>query len=89
MKLDPIDRAAPHIDLDVSTTSWEFIVQEIVRRSSTLEYVSVVSAFTCSRMRSDGFGGAVVVISADAIVGKSTYDLLEDLIVQATSSESG
>lgn len=71
-----------HLDLDLSTTSWEFIMQDIVRRSPTLRYVSAVSSFTCSRMRPDGFGGAVVVISADKIVGKSTSDLLEEFIAQ-------
>jgi hypothetical protein len=57
-----------------------------VRRSSTLRYVSAVSSFTCSRMRLDGFGGAVVVISADAILGKSTTDLLEEFIEQVAPS---
>jgi hypothetical protein len=75
--------------LDFSETSWEAIVQDIVRRSSTLRYVSVVSSFTCSRMRADGFGGAVVVIAADAILGKSTNDLLEEFIEQvAPGSDS-
>ena len=78
-----------HLDLDLSETSWEFIFQDIVRRSSTLRYVSAVSSFTCSRMRPDGFGGAVVVISADAILGKSTNDLLEEFIEQvAPGSDS-
>jgi hypothetical protein len=35
-------------------------------------------------MRPDGFGGAVVVISADKIIGKSTSDLLEEFIAQIT-----
>ncbi len=74
------------LDLDLSETSWEFIVQDIVRRSSTLKYVSAVSSYTCSRMRPDGFGGAVVVISADAILGKSTNDLLEEFIEQVVPS---
>lgn len=71
-----------HLDLDLSTTSWEFIMQDIVKRSSTLAYVTAVSSFTCSRMRSDGFGGAAVLISADEIMGKSTSDLLEDFVAQ-------
>jgi hypothetical protein len=71
-----------HLDLDLSMTSWEFIMQDIVRRSPTLTCVSAVSSFTCSRMRPDGFGGAVVVISADEIVGKSTNDFLEEFIEQ-------
>ena len=73
-----------NMDLDLSETSWEFIVQDIVRRSMTLKYVSAVSSFTCSRMRVDGFGGAVVVISADAILGKSTNDLLQEFIEQVS-----
>lgn len=71
-----------HLDVDFSETSWDSILQDIVRRSSTLRYVSAVSSFTCSRMRPGGFGGAVVVISADAILGKSTTDLLEEFIEQ-------
>jgi hypothetical protein len=71
-----------HLDLDLSMTSWEFIMQDIVRRSPTLRYVSAVSSFTCSRMRPDGFGGAAVVISADEIIGKSTNDILEEFIEQ-------
>ncbi|MBR0978136.1 hypothetical protein JQ554_09105 [Bradyrhizobium diazoefficiens] len=77
-----------YLDLDLSETSWEFIFQDIVRRSSTLKYVSAVSSFTCSRMRSDGFGGAVVVISADSILGKSTNDLLEEFIEQVAPSSA-
>jgi hypothetical protein len=77
-----------HVDLDLSGTSWQFIVQDIVRRSPTLKYVSAVSSFTCSRMRPDGFGDAVVVISADAILGKSTTDLLEEFIEQVAPSAS-
>ena len=73
---------AQHVDLDLSMTSWEGIMQDIVRRSPALNYVSAVASFTCSRMRPDGFGGMAVVISADAILGKSTTDLLEELIQQ-------
>lgn len=69
-----------HLDLDLSTTSWEFIMQDIVKRWSTLAYVTAVSSFTCSRMRPDGFGGAAVLISADEIMGKSTSDLFEEFI---------
>ncbi len=71
-----------HLDLDLTTTSWEFIMQDIVKRSPTLDYIAAVSSFTCSKMRPDGFGGAVVVISADEIIGKSTSDLLEEFIEQ-------
>ncbi len=81
-KLDCANRDAPHVDLDLSVIGWESIVQDVVRRSPTLDYISVISAFTCSRMCSDGLSGSVVVISADTILGKSTYDLLEEFIKQ-------
>jgi hypothetical protein len=71
------------IDLDLSGTSWEFIVQDIVRRSSSLRYVTVLSSFTCSKMRADGFGGVAVLITADRIVGKSTFDLIGDFLAEA------
>lgn len=78
-----VDADNDEIDLDLSGTSWEFFLQDIVKRSRTLNYITVVSAFTCSKMRSDGFGGMAVLITPDAIVGKSTNDLLEDLLSEA------
>ncbi len=68
------------VEIDLSGTSWEFILQDIVRRSPTLDHVTVVSAFTCTKMRSDGFGGRAVLITAAAIKGKSTNDILEDFL---------
>ena len=68
------------IELDLSGGSIDFVFQDIVRRSATLKYVTIVAAFTCSKMRSDGFGGAATLITADAILGKSTTDILEDFL---------
>jgi hypothetical protein len=70
------------IELDLSG-GWEFIFQDIVRRSRSLRYVTAVSAFTCSRMRPDGFGGMAVLITAAAVMGKSTSDIIEDLLNEA------
>ncbi|MHB1205731.1 MAG: hypothetical protein ACYCZX_09205 [Rhodospirillaceae bacterium] len=67
------------LDLDVSGTSWEFFLQDVVRRSATLDQITVISSFTCSKMRPDGFGGMVVLITADAVKGKSTEDILCEL----------
>ena len=82
-QLAAADADTTEIDLDLSGTSWEFFFQDIVKRSATLTYVSVVAAFTCSKMRPDGFGGMAVLITRDAIVGKSTSDLLEDFLAEA------
>jgi hypothetical protein len=71
------------IELDFSAMSWESIFQDIVRRSASLRYITAVSAFTCSRMRPDGFGGMAVLITASAVMGKSTNDIVEDLLNEA------
>ena len=81
--LAPLPTDQAEIDLDLSDTSWEFLFQDIVRRSPRLRYVTAVTSFTCSKMRPDGFGGMAVLITADAIVGKSTNDILEDLLAEA------
>lgn len=87
-QLAAADVDATEIDLDLSGTSWEFFFQDIVKRSATLAYVSVVAAFTCSKMRPDGFGGMAVLITRDTVVGKSTNDLIEDFLVEAGLDES-
>ncbi len=90
-----IGESDTHVEIDLSGTfpgsgqrpargqAWEFIFQDIVRRSPTLDHVVVVSAFTCTKMRPDGFGGMAVLITADAIKGKSTNDILEDFLAEA------
>ncbi len=75
------------IELDFSDMSWEAIFQDIVRRSPSLRYVTALSAFTCSRMRPDGFGGMAVLITANAVVGKSTSDIVEDFLAEAHLAE--
>lgn len=72
-----------YVDIDLSQTSFEFIFQEIVKRSPTLDHVTIVSSFTCSKMRPDGFGGMAVLVTADAIKGKSTEDILGDFLDEA------
>ena len=41
------------------------------------------AAFTCSKMRPDGFGGMVTLITADEIIGESTNGLLEKWLTDA------
>jgi hypothetical protein len=82
-QLAEADPDASEIDMDLSGISWEEFFQDIVRRSKTLRYVSIVAAFTCSAMRPDGFGGTAMLITRDAMAGKSTNDILEQLIAEA------
>jgi hypothetical protein len=71
------------IELDFSDMCWESIFQDIVRRSATLRYLTALSAFTCSQMRPDGWGGMAVLITASAVMGKSTNDIIEDFLNEA------
>lgn len=80
---------ADEIEVDLSVTSWEFIFQQIVRRSKTLAHVTAITVFTCSKMLPDAFGALAVLITPDAITGKSTDDLLCEMLDQAEHGEIG
>lgn len=69
------------LELDLSVISFEGIFQDIVKRSS-LDYVEVEAAWTCSKMRPDGFGGAATLITADDIQSVSTAGWLEESIAR-------
>ena len=72
----------PDAELDFSGLPWECILHDIVRRSTTLRFISAVMSFTCSKMRPDGFGGMAVFVTAAAIRGKSTSDMLEEWLAE-------
>lgn len=84
---DAAGGATPHdcieLDLTVADCGWDRMLQNIVRRSSALDEIVVTAAFTCSRMRPDGFGGSVTRITATDIRYQSTTDMLSDM--RATS----
>jgi hypothetical protein len=46
-----------------------------------LGYLYVLTAFTCTKMRPDGFGGMVVFVTAENVEGKSTFEILDEFIV--------
>ena len=65
-------------------------LQEIIRRSTgELPWISKESAYTCSRMRPDGFGGGTVFITADDIQYCFTSQWLEERISEVESSDTG
>ena len=71
------------IEIDVSAGWWDRILQDIVKRSVTLDYVSVVMVFTCARMLYDGLGGLTILITASQIRCKSLDDVLMDFVADA------
>ncbi len=72
------------VAFDLSGLSWTVVLQDVVRRSPSLPYVTAVTAFTCTAMRPDGFGGMAVLITADVIRGVSTNDILETWLADGT-----
>ena len=71
------------VPLDLRDSSSDMILQDIVRRSAVLSHLAVITAFTCTKMRPDGFGGAVTLITADRILTKSTTDVLGEFLDEA------
>jgi hypothetical protein len=50
------------------------ILQDIVRRSKgELPSLSIAQAYTCNKMRPDGFGGAGIIITAKRVLYQCTY----------------
>jgi len=67
------------IHLDLSGVSWETIFQDVVRRSNTLKFISIISSFTCSKMEPTPLadGGRY---HRHKHSRKSTEDILEELL---------
>lgn len=64
--------------------------QEIIRRSNgELLWISKESAYTCSRLRPDGFGGGAVFITADDIQYCFTGQWLEERISEMETGDIG
>ena len=69
-------------ELDFSLIGYDRIFQDIVRRSSDLDHIQIVAAWTCTRMRPDGFGGMATVITADAVESMSTASFIEEVLAR-------
>lgn len=73
----PEGEGSAEIELD---DEWIEILQEIVRRSNALTFVAIETGFNCSKMRSDGFGGAAIVITADTVDIMSTSQFIDETL---------
>jgi hypothetical protein len=84
----------PHVDLDFTASVFGsdahlIILQDIVRRSKgALPYLTIGAAYTCSKMRPDGFGGMCIMIAPRAIRYWSTYDVLERFTARFEKSQA-
>lgn len=74
------------IELDMCGDLWPDVLQDIVRRSPDLDHLTATMAFTCSKMRPDGFGGLAVMITAQTIRSESTHTLFERFYAEAQAN---
>lgn len=74
------------IELDMCGDLWPGVLQDIVRRSPDLDHLTVTMAFTCSKMRPDGFGGLAMLITADAVRSESTHTLFDRFYTEARAN---
>ncbi|MGE4302708.1 MAG: hypothetical protein AB7E24_01590 [Novosphingobium sp.] len=74
------------IDLDMCGDLWPDVLQDIVRRSPDLDHLTVTMAFTCSKMRPDGFGGLAMLITGATIRSESTHALFDRFYSEASAN---
>lgn len=74
------------VDIDTSEGWWEAILQDIIRRSDTLDHLSIVTSFTCDKMRADGFGGMATLVTASKTRSESTCEILQRFMTEASDA---
>lgn len=74
------------IEFDMAGDLWPDVLQDIVRRSPELQELTVTMAFTCSKMRPDGFGGLAMLITAAKIRSESTHTLFDRFYKEAAAN---
>ncbi|NJM92791.1 MAG: hypothetical protein HC861_09360 [Rhodospirillaceae bacterium] len=74
------------IDLDMCGDLWTDVLQDIVRWSPDLDHLTVTMAFTCLKMRPDGFGGLAMLITASTIWSESTHTLFDRFYAEAQAN---
>ncbi|WP_145200317.1 hypothetical protein [Sphingobium sp. B2] len=87
-ELASADADADEIELDLSDLQ-DAVFQDVIRRSDLIDSVVITSAWTCSKMRPDGFGGSVTVITADRVFWSSTTEMECELLDRAQYGDLG
>jgi hypothetical protein len=72
-------------DLDDLDTQYTLVLQAIVRRSANIDRFIVYHAFSCGKLRMNGFGGAVDLIEADRIESWSTDEQVRQWLEPAAA----
>ncbi|RIA46734.1 hypothetical protein DFR49_1288 [Hephaestia caeni] len=88
-KLAALGADEEEIELDLADQGDDRIFQAIIRRCDQLDHVTITSAWTCSKMRPDGFGGGVTMVTADHILSSTTHQMEAELLDRAEYGELG
>lgn len=73
------DEPGETVNVDMTDTSWEFILKDIVSRSTTLSEIRVLEWYRHPSQSPESFGANVMLITADEVSGRNSDDLFEDL----------
>ncbi len=87
-QLGTIEEGDAYLQLETEIP-WDLAFQDIARRSASVEHVEVITSFTCTKMRPDGFGGAITIITPTAILSASTEQMACELLDRAEHGELG
>lgn len=73
------DGAGETVEIPMFGMSWESVLMNIVARSSILTEIRVLEWYRHPSQRPDSFGANVILITANAVVGIDSDDLLEQM----------
>ncbi|MFP1132931.1 hypothetical protein [Asticcacaulis sp. W401b] len=74
-------------DVNLPYPAYQILLQDIVQRSATVNYFTIEGAYTCTKMRPDGFGGIAGIVHAKGIKVQGTSELIERFILEAGFSD--
>lgn len=84
-ELAATDPQEKEFELDFSLIGYDRIFQDIVKRRPDIDHIQIVAAWTCTRMRPDGFGGMATVITAETVESMSTTSFIEEVLARLAS----
>lgn len=74
------------VAIDLSDDGWTDILADIIKRSETLDFLTVETGYSCSKPTRDGFGGRAIYIDGETIAHMSTHDWLRRMIAEAEAN---
>lgn len=73
------DEPGTTVAVDLSETSWEFILKDIVARSTALAEIRVLEWYRHPSQNPDSFGMNIMLVTANEIAGRNSDDFFEDM----------